>query len=264
SSSSLPRFSFEELYQLQSNFWDNFLYPANKEQANSINSTLLATDVLGRVDATRTFDGQELNTEYLFGLFSTLGASQSTTLLGVPVSYDIVHFIGYGNIASAATIVYFNNTAGLFDVFPVEIDTWIMFNEDGQIWQYDATYRYFEYLLDSQLAEAAPKIGTNTTDQTVAYFTDILADGICTTAMSSCNGTNTIYDSYDDCYEFLTKEVPFGTAYGLGMNTLLCRMVHENMVPFRPDVHCPHISREGGGMCVDDYTYASKVLQPYY
>lgn len=49
-----------------------------------------------------------------------------------------------------------------------------------------------------------------------------------------------------------------------GRNTLLCRMVHQNMVPFRPAVHCPHIGPTGGGYCDDDKTYAQTVLQDYF
>ena len=44
-----------------------------------------------------------------------------------------------------------------------------------------------------------------------------------------------------------------------GRNTLLCRMVHQNMIPFRPEVHCPHIGKTGGGYCVDDLTYGGVV-----
>ena len=38
-------------------------------------------------------------------------------------------------------------------------------------------------------------------------------------------------------------------------------MVHQVMVPFRPDVHCPHIGHTGGMYCVDDLTYAGVVTE---
>lgn len=73
-------------------------------QAKSVNSSLLAPDVQGRVDITRTFTGQELNTEYLFGLFANIAASPDEfTLLGVPLAYEITHFAASQNIASAST-----------------------------------------------------------------------------------------------------------------------------------------------------------------
>lgn len=41
-------------------------------------------------------------------------------------------------------------------------------------------------------------------------------------------------------------------------------MVHQNMVSFRPETHCPHIGPLGGGMCVDDHTYAQTVTENYF
>ena len=73
-------------------------------QAKSVNSSLLAPDVQGRVDITRTFTGQELNTEYLFGLFANIAAAPNEfTLLGIPLAYEITHFAASQNIASAST-----------------------------------------------------------------------------------------------------------------------------------------------------------------
>ena len=49
-----------------------------------------------------------------------------------------------------------------------------------------------------------------------------------------------------------------------GQNTLLCRMVHQNMVPLRPAVHCPHIGPSGGGYCIDTPSYADTVGANYF
>jgi hypothetical protein len=80
-----PNLTYDELYRLLANFWDNFLYPADVTQAKAINSTLFSENVQGRIDVTRTFTGRELNTEYLFGLFANLAGSSSLSLLGVPI-----------------------------------------------------------------------------------------------------------------------------------------------------------------------------------
>ena len=75
-----------------------------QSQARAINSSLLADDVQGRVDVTRTFNGRELNTEYLFGLFANIADNPGQiTLLGVPLSYEILHFAANQNIVSAST-----------------------------------------------------------------------------------------------------------------------------------------------------------------
>lgn len=124
-------------------------------------------------------------------------------------------------------------------------------------------------------------------------MTQQLATSICNTAQSFCNGTNEQYTSQKDCLNFLGKETRLGEAYELGMsdlnciqtekedefkieevltiflltpgrNTLLCRMVHQNMVPLRPSVHCPHIGKTGGGYCNDNTNYTSTVEQDFF
>jgi hypothetical protein len=99
-----PHYTFDKLYNLQVKFFDNFIYPADITQAKSINSTLLAENVQGRINVTRTFDGRELNTEYLFRLFANLAADpNSISLLKVPILYKILHFAANKYITLAAT-----------------------------------------------------------------------------------------------------------------------------------------------------------------
>jgi hypothetical protein len=117
-----PHYTFD--YNLQVKFFDNFIYPADITQAKSINSTLLAEDVQRRIDITRTFDSQELNTEYLFRLFTNLIADpNSISLLGVPISYKILHFATNKYITSAATRFIFNFTS-LSLIVPIKINSW--------------------------------------------------------------------------------------------------------------------------------------------
>lgn len=216
--------------------------------------------VQGRVDITRTFDGDELNREYIFGLFADPG---HVSLVGVPINYSITQFTANDNIASATTIVTFNATT--FGVLvPVTIDTWIEFNTDGKITQYDATFRWFEYLLDFLLEGTAAKINATSPDQAVKYISDILVKTICATHEENCTGDNQQYDNSSACYDYLTETVRFGKSYELGRDTLLCREVHEHMVPLRPDVHCSHIGPSGGNYCVDDMSYTQTVLQQYF
>jgi hypothetical protein len=61
-----PEFSlqnYQEKFAWFVRFADAFMYPNNTIEAAKINSTLFAETVQGRVDATTTFDGRELNTE---------------------------------------------------------------------------------------------------------------------------------------------------------------------------------------------------------
>jgi hypothetical protein len=145
STASEPHYTFDELYNLQVKFFNNFIYLADVTQAKSINSTLIAEDVQGRIDITRTFDGRELNTEYLFGLFANLAADpNSISLLGVPISYEILHFAANEYVTSAATRFMFNFTSlGL--IIPIEIDSWNTWNKAGQVTQYDGSFKYWQW-----------------------------------------------------------------------------------------------------------------------
>jgi len=78
----------------------------------------------------------ELNTEYIFGLFSTLATSKQFSLLGVPVSYDFSHFAAQQNIVSVALIVNFYYAAFNITV-PLEIDVWVSSSHDLHIYATD-------------------------------------------------------------------------------------------------------------------------------
>jgi hypothetical protein len=257
-----PYFSNRELELLTRTMMDNYMYPANIAQAQAINSSFLSPSIIGRVDVTSTLYGQELNTEYLFGLFTQLAQSgnDSFSLLGVPTSYQISHFVGKKNVAACTVIIHFNFTA-INTVLPIEIDTWTIFNAQRQVQQYDITFRWFEYFLETLLGLLQPLVGTTSPSQTIQFVQQKLAKSICGLHNQYCNGTNTQYDSYDSCMEFLTQKIRFGQAWEMGRDTLLCRMVHQNMLVYRPDVHCPHIGPSGGNMCVDSDTYVGRVLQ---
>ena len=71
--------------------------------------------------------------------------------------------------------------------------------------------------------------------QAAEILTRALASSICETAMAYWNGTNTQYINKTACYQYLTQEVR--EVYNLGRNTVLCRIVHQNMVLFRPSIY---------------------------
>ncbi|KAL4784383.1 hypothetical protein BJX76DRAFT_357115 [Aspergillus varians] len=258
---SLANLTFDDLWKLQNTLWENFLYPANLEQINATDTSVFAEDVQGRVDITRTFDGRELNTEYIFGLFSD---PDHLSLIGIPISYNITQFTANQNITSATTVFTFNATS-FNTLVPITIDTWMIFNAEGKITQYDATFRWFDWLLDTLLNAAGEGL-FNTTDpvETQTQLAALLASTICQTHDQYCVGENQQYASTDECVHFLTSEIRFGRAYELGRNTLLCREVHEHMVQYRPTEHCPHIGPTGGGYCVDDQGYQDVVTERYF
>ncbi|KAF7594352.1 hypothetical protein BBP40_009587 [Aspergillus hancockii] len=256
----VPNFTFDQLWALETNLWDNFLYPANVEQINATDDSVFAEDVQGRVDITRIFPGRELNSEYIFGLFSQ---PNSISLSGIPISYNITQFIANQNIASATTVITFN--ASTFDVLlPLTIDSWIAFNEEGKIIQYDATFRWFDWFVQTLFEAAGKKLNTTDEAKIQSTLTTLLAEPICETSDKYCTGDNLQYESKAKCMDFLTKETRFGKPYELGRDTLLCREVHKHMVQYRPKEHCPHIGPSGGDMCVDDKSYVQTVTEAYF
>lgn len=134
----------------------------------------------------------------------------------------------------------------------------------GQLSEYDITFRYLSWQFNwlYSLGQKAFNLPNITSVQ--ALLQDKLATSVCSVATKYCNGTNQQYDNANQCHDYLTKQVRLGEAYELGMNTLSCRMVHQNMVQYRPDVHCPHIGPSGGGYCTDDRTYSENVMEPYF
>lgn len=40
-----PEFSFDELWKMENNFWEQFLYPANVKQINATTESVFAEDV---------------------------------------------------------------------------------------------------------------------------------------------------------------------------------------------------------------------------
>ncbi|KAL8668880.1 MAG: hypothetical protein Q9168_006512, partial [Polycauliona sp. 1 TL-2023] len=208
SSSALqPNFTLPQSWNLNNKFLNSFIYPGNVQEAKSINSTVLAEDVQGRVDITRTFEGRELNTEYLYGLFANLVSAEpgAISLLGVPISFEVLHFAASQNVVAALTRFQFNFTA-LNLVLPIDVDAWNTYNSKGEITQYDATFKYWQWIVDDLIVAAGKKFGTNTTEATVGVLTQAIAKSVCATAMRSCNGTNAQYQSPEECFSFLTEQ----------------------------------------------------------
>ena len=52
-----------------------------------------------------SWQGRELNTEYLFGLFSNIAQGPSAvSLVGVPQSYEIIHYVGSGDVVAVSAL----------------------------------------------------------------------------------------------------------------------------------------------------------------
>ncbi|KAF8870368.1 hypothetical protein BD779DRAFT_1632312 [Infundibulicybe gibba] len=226
-------------------------FPRVTEIAKGINYSALHPDVVGRVDITNTFIGAELNTEYLFGMFSSFGESTTTSLIGVPLNQTISELIVQGNTLSTSLIVTFNWTVA---IIPVQFNVFFMFDDDGKITQYDAQLVRSSWIFPTILPQLVPRIaaelGKPLDTDPVTLLTTRAALDICSTHEKFCLGKNRQYNSTAECMKFIQTSVPFGDIWQAGQNTGICRYLHKAMVPSRPQVHCPHIGPSGGDMCI--------------
>ena len=138
-------------------------------------------------------------------------------------------------------------------VLPVELDIWMVYNVQGELSQYDSTFRRWDWAIDTVNQVYVQKTGLPpSTAQALEEAS--LRSQICDTAEIYCTDSDQQYSNYTDCMEFM-QTVPLGKSYQLGFNTLGCRSLHIHMLPLRPSVHCPHIGPTGGEACYDkDYT----------
>jgi hypothetical protein len=262
-----PDLGYDELWRLQNDFYEKWRTPNNVKEATSINSTVFSEDVKlmhplhhsdadtpqiqGRVSDTRTFIGRELNTEYIFGLFMP---SDSLSIIGQPYEYEILQFAAVRNIAAATTRVNFTFPAFNNISLPVVISSWMTWNAAREMTQYDVVFKWFGNLFQTLLLSLGGSM-----EEASTKAVDKIATSICNSHDRHCSGANRQYQSWDECYRFLTQDVRVGQSFELGMNTLMCRSVHELMVRYRPEVHCSHIGPAGGGECDDSMSYADKV-----
>lgn len=240
--------------------------PNNDIEAYKINLTFFTEDSLGRVSMTRDFTGVELNTEYIFGLFSNLN-SVIFRMIGVPINYKIVDFMFDENYVKTSTILTFFVSAINY-LIPVQID--MFYQLDGltgqySIAEYDAVFRHFDEAFNltntaaANFLEAAHPESNLTGEE---MLKNLAIESICTIAEEYCTGANLQYANYDECVAVLNQK-RMGESFEGGRDTVFCRNLHQVMLPFRPEVHCPHVGPSGGDMCRDNDTTYHYVIDSY-
>ncbi|KAF7367641.1 hypothetical protein MSAN_00827700 [Mycena sanguinolenta] len=264
-SSALATPTLQQMLGFLQQFSLDFSYPQIIQAAQSINYTRFADDIVGRVDVTGTFMGRELNTEYIFGLFSGLatGSPKSTPLVGIPLNGTLVDLVVENNVMIATTRREFNWTVA---IVPTLWQVKFMFNDEGLVTQYDAIL----YRASALFANIWPKLAKRlkkelglprATSDNFAIHTRAARD-VCSQHEKYCLGPNKQYKSIEACMEFVLHKIPLGEVWQGGQNTAFCRYVHTPMLPLRPSVHCPHVGPTGGDMCFD-HSYESLLENPF-
>jgi len=221
--------------------YENLIYPMPLLiiETPALIQELFSPNISGRITPVGIFDDLEGTIEYFYALSASTG--------GKVQSIDVVDIITQGSTVASRVDILFNAT----DVtgphyYNLTQTGFFHFDDEGRILEYDLTIlRLGKY--------ADPVVTSNET---------LYKEEICEVAQLYCLGNNTQYNSTESCLEFLSS-IPFGSFNDAMSDSVVCRIVHTILVPFRPDIHCPHVGPTGGQMCVN-FTYQSWYSEPYY
>lgn len=220
-------------------------------------SQLVMPNVTLRVLPVGTYKGLELVAEYIAIFSGSSSSAGSTNLLGSivrPVGYSVRRLSTQGNVISATIDEYFINGFN-FKQATMTIEQWFRLDPETNrvIYADMEVQRYEEFQAELQLESIL-------TDPSNAQLVgQAILTPICQTAAAFCTTAQNRTQEYADanaCLGFLTTQIDFFRPGELGSNTVVCRYLHAQLLPYAPDLHCPHVGPTGGGKCVD-FTYAS-------
>ncbi|KAI9635860.1 uncharacterized protein MKK02DRAFT_44556 [Dioszegia hungarica] len=241
-------------------FSKDILYPANAAIAASGTYSTFQPDIKGRIDISTALEGDELNVEYVFGLFAQSNASSAqlepTSLIPTPVAGRLQSLAIQDNVVSLSNIVSFTFFKQNLSI-PLQLDAWFVFDrKSGQMSQYDVTFRRWAWFWQEVMSLLMPDLekenevtpGRLTQEELLTLHA---ARRICSLHDTFCSdATLKQYNSTSQCLDFLTGNRTFGAAWALGQDTTGCRYMHTTLLKNRPAEHCPNIGPSGGKMCV--------------
>jgi len=222
--------------------YENLIFPMPLMimQNPSLIQDLFSNNVSGRITPVGVFDDLEGTVEYFYALASNIG--------GKVQDVNIIDLTSEGSTVSIRVDILFNSTdvSGVH-FFNLTETGFFHFDDEGRILEYDLSILRLGLVGDPITTNHSLYIGE-----------------ICQVSAMYCdnNSTTKQYNSTMECIEFLSA-VPFGTWYNAMSNSVVCRIIHTILVPFRPQIHCPHIGPLGGMVCVD-FTYGSFYEEPFF
>ncbi|KAH8919608.1 hypothetical protein BT69DRAFT_1300048 [Atractiella rhizophila] len=104
-------------------------------------------DVVGRVDVTNEYDGAELNTEYIFGVFGYQGSINTTRLVPVARDTKIIALTLTESIVSWSLIAEYDYGVDGMPYQPIQIDAWLKYDPSNptKMTAYDFTFRRYAW-----------------------------------------------------------------------------------------------------------------------
>ena len=192
-------------------------------------STIFAPTVHGRVTPVGQLHDPEAVNEYFFGLASTpMSRVTRTTFQSLVASGDKV---------AVEVDIQFKGNAATPD-FKLRQTGFFTFNDEDRVVSFDLTIL--------NLGAAVNPKSDAEREANIQSVCGALTVGL-GNLPATCPGE---YTDLADCVAFM-HSIPYGTWDRANSNTAVCRQLHTLMTPYRPEVHCPHAGKTGGGMCVD-------------
>ncbi|KAI5480049.1 hypothetical protein MNV49_002014 [Pseudohyphozyma bogoriensis] len=227
--------------------------------------------VIGRVDVSETnLTGRQLNSEYIFGLFTAIAQDTTSTSLLGPFMNQTVQSVVIEPPMVYTSVVAEAYFGSIGVKVPIQIDLTIEFSDDILIQSYDVVFRRWpeawEYIvprLAPQLAKELNQTYVAGTTNDTALVVERAAIDICQSAMQYCVGENAQYSSNAECVAYITEQMPWGNVWEGGSDNGFCRYINHNLVAYRPDFHCPSLGPSGGQMCIDRDYVATATSFPF-
>jgi hypothetical protein len=185
--------------------------------------------VRGRVTPVGQFDHSEAVNEYFFALASTP--------LSRVTSVAFPSLVTQGDKVAVEVDIQFKGKPPTPD-FKLRQTGFFTFNEEDRIVSFDLTIL--------NLGAAVNPKSDAEKEANIANVCGVLTVGV-SGLPPTCPGE---YADFDECVAFM-RSIPYGSWDRANSNTAVCRQLHTLLTPYRPEVHCPHAGKTGGGMCVD-------------
>jgi hypothetical protein len=215
--------------------YDDIVFPRSVEVITGRRSVahIFTPDVRGRVTPAGHFHDAQAVNEYFFGLAAT-PASKVTSVVFQSLAAS-------NNKVAVEVDIHFQRTVG--KPFTLRQTGFFTFDRHDRVSSFDLTIL--------NLGAATNPTSDAERDANIAASCAVLTTGV-GGLPPTCPGE---YTSLADCIQFM-HSIPYGTWDRANSNTAVCRQFHTLLTPFRPEIHCPHAGKTGGGACID-FTYES-------
>jgi hypothetical protein len=190
---------------------------------------IFASNVRGRVTPVGQLHDPEAVNEYFFGLAST-PMSRVTRV-------TFQSLVASGDLVAVEVDIQFKGQPPTPD-FKLRQTGFFTFDDEDRIVSFDLT-----------ILNLGAAVNARSDAEREANIQSVC--GVLTVGIGNLPPTcPTEYTDLADCVAFM-RSIPYGSWDRANSNTAVCRQLHTLMTPYRPEVHCPHAGKTGGGMCVD-------------